>query len=279
MRAFHFVAMILWFQAAGFAAVAADWSTIKIGTEGRFPPWNATNSDGDLVGFEIDLAENLCQRLATKCEIIPQIWNGMIPALNTGRYDAIMAGMTITKERERTIRFTSCYANEPAAFASVSDSPLATTSTDIAKVDLATLESEEQAAIHTLRKSFAGAVIGAQIASAHGDFVQQFFDDIAEIQPFDTLENLILGLDAGQVDLIFLSKSVLRRLADSEGASILTPIGPDIAGGILGKGVGVGVRVEDDDLRQMFDAAIAAAIEDGSITALSERWFGYDLSC
>ena len=172
----------------------------------------------------------------------------MIPALNTGRYDAIMAGMTITKERERAIRFTSCYANEPAAFATVVESSLSSLSTDIAKIDLATLEIEEQAAIHTLRKSFAGAVIGTQIASSHGDFVQQFFNDVADIQPFDTLENLILGLDDGQVDLIFLSKSALRRIVDSDAATSLKPIGPDIAGGVLGEGVGIGVRIRDNDL-------------------------------
>lgn len=279
MRVPTFVASVLWFSISATPGFAADWSRIKIGTEGAFPPWNATTSDGEIIGFEIELAENLCKRMSAKCDVVTQTWNGMIPALTTGKYDAIMAGMTITEERERTIRFSSCYGNEPAIFAVSGDSALRATSTDIGKVDLATLEQEDQAAIHTLRKALAGTIIGTQIATAHADFVKQFFDDVAEIQQFDTLENLTLDLDAGRIDVVFLSKAVWKRIVEGGGNADLTPVGPDIAGGILGKGVGVGFRVEDRDLREMFDVAIAEAIDDGTISRLSERWFGFDLSC
>ncbi len=277
MRAPLSVLSALWFGVTASTGVAADWSKIKVGTEGAYPPWNATNSDGGIVGFEIDLAENLCRRMGASCEIVTQTWNGMIPALTIGKYDVIMAGMAITEERERIIRFTSCYANEPAMFAVNSTSALSATSTDLARVNLATLEPEDQAAIHDLRRALAGTIIGTLIATVHADFVQQFFDDVAEIQQFDTLENLTHDLDIGRIDVVFLSKGSLKRI--SEINADLTAIGPDIAGGLLGKGIGVGVRVEDRDLREMFDAAIADAIADGTISRLSERWFGFDLSC
>jgi len=272
-------ASLFWLLSAPTPSFAADWSTIKIGTEGAFPPWNATNSDGELIGFEIDLAQDLCRRMKVKCDIVTQTWNGMIPALTTGKYDAIMAGMTITDERERMIRFSSCYGNEPATFAVRGDSNLTTAFPEIAKVNLATLEPEDQAALHTLRKGLTDTIIGIQIATAHADFVQQFFDDVAEIQQFDTLENLTLDLDAGRIDAVFLSKAAWKKMIEGEGNLDIAPIGPDIVGGILGKGVGVGMRVEDGDLREMFSAAIAEARADGSISRLSERWFGFDLSC
>ena len=259
--------------------VAADWSTIKIGTEGAFPPWNATDSDGEMIGFEIDLAEDLCRRMNAKCSIVKQSWSGMIPALTTGKYDAIMTGMAITDERERTIRFSSCYGNEPAIFAVRSDSQLRSTSTGIVKIDLATLEPEDKAVIHRLREDLTDTIIGAQIATVHADFVQQFFEDVAEVQLYDTLENLAFDLDAGHIDAAFLSKAVWKKIMEAEGAIDIAPLGPDIAGGILGKGIGVGIRAEDRDLRKMFDAAIAEASADGTISRLSEQWFGFDLSC
>ncbi len=279
MRAPLFATSVLWVVITASPGFAADWPTIKVGTEGTFPPWNATNGDGDIVGFEIDLAANLCRRMAAKCRVMPQIWNGMIPALTTGKYDAIMAGMKITKERERLIRFSSCYANMPAIFAAVGESPLARELIGIAKVSLATLEPEDQAAIHELRKTFAGTKIGTLIATAEADFVQQFFGDVVDAQQFDTWETLTADLDAGRIDAVFLPKAVWKNIAKTGAVGDLVPIGPDITGGVLGVGVGVGVRIEDHDLREMFDAAISAAIADGTIARLSKQWFGYDLSC
>lgn len=279
MRALFLAASVLWLSTAATSSFAADWSTIKIGTEGAFPPWNATNSDGDIIGFEIDLVQDLCQRMGAKCDVVTQTWNGMIPALTTDKYDAIMAGMKISEERERTIRFSSCYGNEPSIFAVSPESALKTTSIGIDRIDLATLEQDDQAAIHMLRKALTDTIIGTQIATEQADFVHQFFDDIAETQSFDTLENLILGLDTGIIDVVFLSKAVWKRLVEGDGNADLTPIGPDIAGGILGKGVGVGIRPEDKDLLDMFDTAIAQAIADGTVRRLSEQWFGFDLSC
>ncbi len=279
MRASLISASAFWLVVASMPVSAADWSTIKIGTEGAFPPWNAINSDGEVIGFEIDLARDLCRRMKAKCDVVTQTWNGMIPALTTGKYDAIMAGMSITDERERMIRFSSCYGNEPAIFTVSGDSGLRDTFSDMARINLGTLEPEDQATLHLLRKGLTGTVIGTQIATTHADFVQQFFEDVAEIQQFDTLENLVLGLDAGRIDVAFLSKAVWKRVTESEGATDIAPIGPDIAGGILGEGVGVGIRIEDQELQEMFDKAVTDALADGTVKRLSEFWFGFDLSC
>ncbi len=260
-------------------ASAEDLSSIRIGTDGRFPPWNATGSQGELVGFEIDLGNTLCQRLSVQCKFVAQTWNGMIPALITGRYDAIMAGMAITEEREQSIRFTSCYANEPATFVARNRSSPTGRLTESQKIDLTIRDEQDDLAITQLRQAFTGSIIGVQIASYHEDFVDTFFGDVAEVQVFDTLESLTIGLDAGRIDLAFMARSTVKRLTEGDSGFQLLAIGPAIAGGILGKGVGIGTRIGDDDLRRMFDDAIADAIADGTVARLSRRWFGYDLSC
>jgi octopine/nopaline transport system substrate-binding protein len=187
--------------------------------------------------------------------------------------------MAITDERERTIRFSSCYASEPAMFAVSSDHPLVAMAGDLARINLAAFGPADQEAIQALRRALAGSLIGTRIATAQADFLRQFFADIASVQPFDTVDNMMLDLDAGRIDAVFLKKSAWKKLIEREVSTDLIPIGPDITGGILSKGVGAGFRVEDRDLRAMFDDAIAAAAADGTITRLSERWFGYDLSC
>jgi len=91
-------------------AYAGDWSKIKIGTEGAYPPWNGTNAAGELEGAEIDLVFDLCKRMKAECELVAQDWDGIIPALQNGKYDAIMAGMSITAERMEVINFSQGYA-------------------------------------------------------------------------------------------------------------------------------------------------------------------------
>ncbi|MET0746205.1 MAG: transporter substrate-binding domain-containing protein, partial [Microvirga sp.] len=92
--------------ALAVGAASAQTKTVKIATEGAYAPWNFTGAGGKLEGFEIDLANDLCKRMNVKCEIIAQDWDGIIPALNAKKYDAIMAGMSVTDERKKVIDFT-----------------------------------------------------------------------------------------------------------------------------------------------------------------------------
>src|SRR5215218_10916286 len=109
----------------GAAAQGKKWETVKIATEGAYAPWNFTGAGGKLEGFEIDLANDLCARMKVKCEIVAQDWDGIIPALNAKKYDAIMAGMNITDKRLEVINFSLPYAATPHGFGVLKDSPLA----------------------------------------------------------------------------------------------------------------------------------------------------------
>ena len=91
--------------------------TIKIGTEGAYPPWNSKDASGNLIGFEVELAQELCAIMKAECTIVEQDWDGMIPALLMRKFDAIMAGMSITAERQKTITFSQGYADEVASLA------------------------------------------------------------------------------------------------------------------------------------------------------------------
>ncbi len=264
---------------AAKASIGADWSSIKIGTEGLYPPWNTTGDDGGLEGFEIDLAEDLCRRMNATCEIVRQRWDGMLPALTTGKYDLVMAGMKITKEREQIIDFSTCYAADVATFAVRSDNALAVTITPDKRVDLTVFSPEAKAAISALRQALAGTAVGVQVATPHADFVRRYLQDLVDIRYYDTLENLTRELGAGEIDAALSSRAYWNRLNEGENAMELALIGPDMIGDVFGKGIGAGLRKKDEALRLKLNNAINEALADGTIAKLTKRWFGYDLSC
>jgi octopine/nopaline transport system substrate-binding protein len=260
------------------AALAKDWTTVKIATEGAYPPWNATDSSGQLVGFELDLAKDLCQRMGVTCEIVAQDWEGIIPALQAGKYDAIMAGMSITEERRQVIQFTDNYAATPARFAVVKDSDLASLTSKLDRANLDEVDADEQAAIDALAEAFDGKSVGVQVATTHANFVEAYMADAVDIRKYDTQENLDLDLQAGRVDLALASLSYWQPLLGTDKGADFALIGPGLTGGPFGAGVGVGIRQEDSDLVELFNQAIAAAKADGTIARLSEQWFGFDAS-
>ena len=100
-----------------FLTISSNADSIKIGTEGAYPPWNSKDASGNLIGFEVELANELCKIMKAECTIVEQDWDGMIPALLMRKFDAIMAGMSITAERQKTITFSQGYADEVASLA------------------------------------------------------------------------------------------------------------------------------------------------------------------
>ncbi len=260
------------------AVIAKEWTKVRIATEGAYPPWNSTDSSGKLIGFELDLAEDLCRRMGVECEIVAQDWEGIIPALTSGKYDAIMAGMSITDERKKVISFTQSYAATPAYFAVLKDSDLAGYQSEIEKIDLASLEPDEEAAIADLKKLLEGKTIGVQVATTHANFVEQYLGDAVDIRKYDTQENLDLDLQAGRVDAALAAMSYWKPLMETEKGAHFTLIGPGMIGGPFGEGVGVGIRQEDKELVEMFNKAIAEAKADGTISRLAIEWFGFDAS-
>src|ERR1700722_10647157 len=106
-------------------ALAKNWKTVVIAMEGAYEPWNLTDSSGKIVGFEVDLANDICKRAGVECKIIAQDWDGMIPGLQAGKFDVIMDGMSITEPRMKQITFSRPYATTPAVFMARKDSPLA----------------------------------------------------------------------------------------------------------------------------------------------------------
>ncbi|WP_371169897.1 transporter substrate-binding domain-containing protein [Aliiroseovarius sp. 2305UL8-7] len=218
---------------AGFAM--ADGHTVRLGTEGAYAPWNFVNDAGEIDGFERELGDELCTRAELKCEWVKNEWDTIIPNLVSSNYDAIIAGMSITDERDEVIDFTQPYTPpDPSAYLALS-----------ADVDPAS------------------AVVAAQATTIQAAFVAENGWTLIE---FATPEETVAAVKNGEADAVLADKSFLDTMAGQDGLVMLERMEP------IGGGVGMGIRESDSELREKFDKAIQSMKDDGSLNKLIAKW-------
>lgn len=257
---------------------AKDWSKITIATEGAFAPWNFTNADGSLDGYEVDLYKDLCARMQVECTLVAQNWDGIIPGLLAGKYDAIMAGMSATAKREEVISFSQPYGSTGQTFGVLKDGPLADLPLKGELFNLASNPEGADAAVEEIRPMLKGKTIGVQSSAISARFMQEKFGDDITIREYKATEQHDLDLLAGRIDAVMASPAYLMTTIEEPANAGMMMAGPRFQGGILGRGSSVGIRKDDDELRDMFNEALSAAKADGTTKELSEKWFGFDVT-
>ncbi len=257
-----------------FSSAQAD--SIRIGTEGAYPPWNAKDESGKLIGFEVELANFLCIYMEADCTIVEQDWDGMIPGLIMRKYDAIMAGMSITDERMKTINFSQGYADEVASLAVMKGSSLEGMDTPKA-INLSIGGGDVKKALKTLTAALAGKTIGVQTATIHQNFLESGDVGDVKIRTYKTQDEVNLDLAAGRIDAALAAAVAFTDYAEKSGKDVVL-VGPTFSGGAFGNGVGVGIRKDDTDLLKRFNKAINTARKNGKISELAIKWFGFDAS-
>jgi len=264
------------------SSVYAD--KIKIGTEGAYPPWNDTDPSGALVGFEIDLGKELCAIMKRECDFVPQDWDGMIPALLMRKFDVIMAGMSITAERQKTITFSQGYATEPATLAVMKGSSLEGMDTPAA-INLDRSSSDVKKALKTITASLSGKTVCTQTGTIHQNFLDSGDVGSVNVRTYKTQDEVNLDLASGRCDVALAAKASFVEYAEASGKAVVT-VGPNLSGGAFGGGVGVGIRQGGDDaigkrdakLLKDFNKAIDKARKKGIISKLAIKWFNDDVS-
>ena len=223
---------------AALAAGSASAETVRIATEGAYEPYNFINEKGELDGFEIALGKKLCEIAKFDCVFVKNDWDSIIPNLQSGNYDALMAGMSITPEREEKIAFSIGYTLPTAsAYASLDEN--APTDSGIIAAQTGTMQA-------------------AYVASSG-----------AQLMEFATSDDSVAAVRNGQAAVVMADKDyLLSILADD-----LKLVGEDV---MLGNGIGIGMRKSDTELKAKFDAAIETMRKDGSLNALMLEWFEAD---
>ena len=259
-----------------FLSFPANADKIKIGTEGASPPWNSKDASGKLIGFEVELAWTLCRYIGQQCEIVEQDWDGMIPALIMRKFDAIMAGMSITAERQKAISFSQGYADEVASLAVMKGSDLEGMDTP-AGINLTKPNAAAKKALKTLTAALAGKTVCVQTATIHQNFLDSGDVGKVNVRTYKTQDEVNLDLASGRCDAALAAAVAFSDYAEKSGKPVVL-VGPTFSGGAFGNGVGVGIRKDDTELLNAFNKAIDKARKNGDISRIATKWFGFDAS-
>jgi len=226
-------------------ATGANAQAVRIATEGAYAPWNFLDDAGKPAGLDVDVGNEACKRAALECTFQVNDWDSIIPNLIAGNYDVIIAGMSITEERQQSIDFTQEYV--PA---------------DPSRYMVRTGEALDFAAL-------TGKNIGVQGGTIQSAYATETFGATNTIKSFDNADQALADLNAGNVDVILADGSYLTEVvAGSSGA--LEIVGPEV---VIGGGVGMGLRKTDDELEGKLNTALTEMKKDGTLDALIIKWF------
>lgn len=253
---------------------SAETKKVRIGTEGAYAPFNFIDSNGELQGFDVDIAKALCASANFECEFVVQDWDGIIPGLLAEKYDAIIASMSITEERKEVVDFTGKYYNTPAKFVAKKGSGI----TILASGDEAGSVSDMDA-VELNADGLKGKIVGVQSATTHENFLNDNMADIVEIRVYGTQEEANLDLVAGRVDMLLADSVAIDdgflKTSDGEGFEF---VGPGIADSRwFGDGAGIAVRKGEEELREALNDAIAKIRADGTYKKINDKYFEFDV--
>lgn len=231
-------------------------NVIRIGVDGAYPPFSMTSKTGNLKGFDIDIANTLCEKMKAECELIQQDWEGIIPALIDNKFDAIVASIPISEENQETLVFTNHYYKEPARFIRKKGT------SDITTVD-----------------KLANQSIGVQRGTAADDYItSKFLGDNIEIIRYGTQEESYLDLNAERTDVVFANAFTLFELLNSDEGSTFEFIGKTYSDPLyFNEGIGIALQKTDTRLQQRFNKALTTIRKDGTYEVLRRKYFDFDI--
>lgn len=225
------------------AGMGIAQQTVRMGTEGAYPPYNFIGEDGEVTGFERELGDELCRRAELECTWVRNDWDSIIPNLVSSNYDTIMAGMNINEERKQVIAFTQAYTPPlPSAYAALAS--------DVAVED-------------------GDVVVAAQTGTIQAGHVAETDATLLE---FATPDETVAAVRNGEADAVFADKDFLVPIVEESNGELVWVEGFDTVA--LAEGMGIGLRQSDTELREKFDAAITSMKEDGSLNELLKKWLG-----
>jgi len=235
---------------SGFAS-AKEYKEVRLAVDVPYEPFEFKAPDGSLTGFEIDLGNAVCAEMKVKCEWVIQAWDGIIPGLLARKYDAIFSSMSINEDRKKKVLFSEPYYNTPSSWFG----PDSNKSLDVSSKD-----------------ALKGKSVGVQRGTIQDKYVTKNFGDVVDVKRYTTSDDLVLDLQGGRLDLVFLDFPVGE-------STIMKQDGFDsISDTIqLGDGVAVALRKRDKDLAEKFNKALKAVKDNGTYDKIMNKYFSYNI--
>lgn len=236
-------------------AAFAEEFKLRIATEGANPPFSTIDSHGKLEGFDADIANALCQKMGAECEIAAQDWDGIIPALLAHKYDAVIASVNITEDRQKVVAFTKPYYHSTSIF-------LVRKGTSIADLS---------------PKALAGKTIGVQTATNQSAYLEDKYGH-SIVRLYNTVADAYRDLAAGRVEYVMYDKLAAYDWLKTPEAACCEMAPMELSDpAYFGAGVAIALRKGDDALLKRFNAAIDAIRADGTYAKINEQYFPFSI--
>ncbi|ANE74210.1 lysine/arginine/ornithine ABC transporter substrate-binding protein [Dickeya solani] len=242
--------------AAG-SALAEVPKNIKIGTDPTYAPFESKDASGQLVGFDIDLAKELCKRIQANCTFVESDFDALIPSLKAKKIDTIISSLSITEKRQQEIAFTDKLYAANARLIAKKGSPI-----------LPTLEALK------------GKRVGVLQASTQESYANQYWQPKGvDVVAYQNQDLIYADLTAGRIDAAFQdevagSEGFLKQAAGKEYAFAGPAVKDDK---LFGVGTGMGLRKNETELKAALDKAFAAMRKDGTYDKLAKKYFDFDV--
>jgi len=228
----------------------AQEQDLRIAFDVPYKPFEYRNDEGELTGFEVELAEAMCEEMQANCEFVIQAWDGMIPGLMARKFDLIMSSMSITEERAERVNFSEPYYITPAGW-------FARDSFSADVTDMGAME---------------GKTVGVQRGTTMDTYVTENLGGVVNIKRYTTAEDMVLDLEGQRLDVVFVDYPVGEEtILNREG---FKEVGEPVK---LGQGVGVAMRKRDRELAEEVNAALKRLKEDGTYDTIMQKYFNYDI--
>lgn len=248
---------------AALVACTASADELRIGTSADYPPWESVDGAGNIVGFDKDVGDEICKRIAATCAWQNQAYDGLLPGLQVGKFDVVISGVSINDERSQKVDFSVAYADAPNSIVVAPGSEAASAQTPA-----------------DLPKALATAAIGVQSGTTHEQVIRAHFPE-ADVRTYERPDQIADDLIAGRIEAGLMERSAWAPLVKDRGADKLVYAGPLLTGADFaefGKGQGVAVAKGRVELKEKIDLAVEAMLKDGTIKTIAEKYFGYDVS-
>lgn len=258
------------------STAAKDWTKVRVGIEGAFPPWNLTGADGKLAGYDVEIVTDLCHRAKVECELMSNDWASIIPSLNAGKFDLAMT-LGINEARRKVVDFTVPYGSGVATFLILKNGPVKSLPMTGERLNLND-KAKADPVMAAIRQSLKGKVVGVVQSTSQESLIKAYFGDDSTTRSYKSSGERDLDLKAGRIDAGFDSGVYATTVKDKPGNEDIEMTGPLMKGAMLATEVAIGMRKGETDLKAIFDKAIREAIRDGTIRRLSVKWSKLDLS-
>ena len=232
---------------------SAQAETLTIATEGAYPPFSYVDSNNTLHGFDIDIANALCEKMKVECKVVAQDWDGIIPGLLAKKYDAIVASMVPTPERKQKVDFTNRYYTTTLAIAVPKDS-------DIKDVSAASLKNKN---------------LGAQSGATQAIYAEDnYVPEGGNLKLYPTPDEANSDLLNHRLDAVIHDKFPLLTWLDNEGKDCCKLLG-EIEG--TKEPISIAIRKNSDELKERFNKAIDEIRADGTYAKIVQKYFKSDI--